>query len=125
MERFEGTEVFKSIVLQGDFTPNSVIDLRVEMEQPYEVPVWISCRYEDTDITDEERRIQFNERTISVYENTFEPGPGITSEESNPHVVEFGFQVPEPGDYFIACFTGAAPEHGIGQGFSIREAGGG
>jgi hypothetical protein len=128
---FDGTEVFRKFaldspdVVNGEFPPGSPIEVSLTVNQGYPVPVAVSCRYENVDITDDERKVAFNERTTSVFETVLpanldghEPGDvdDVPDQEFN-----FEFSVDEPGDYFIACFTVASPENGIGRGFTIIE----
>ena len=127
---FEGTEVFRDFELEsieeidGEFPVNALIQTQVTVNQGYPVPIAISCRYENVDITDDQRKVAFNERTISVFEITLPANPGHEPgdvDEVEDQVFDFEFRVSEPGDYFIACFTVAAPENGIGRGFTIIE----
>jgi hypothetical protein len=121
---FTGTEVFRDLHLESDFLTGSPIAVELEVSVSYPVPLAISCRYEDTDITDDQRAVAFNERTTSVFETALQAQPaGEPSQDKvgDTETFSFEFSVPEPGDYFIACFTVASPENGIGQGFTIEE----
>ena len=127
---FEGTEVFRAFTLDSDsivdgkFLVDAPIEVALTINQAYPVPVALSCRYEDVDITDDQRQVAFNERTLSVFETVLEANPGHEpgdDEDVEDQVFEFEFAVPEPGDYFIACFTVAAPENGTGRGFTVEE----
>ena len=127
---FEGTEVFRELVLDGDalvdgkFAVDSPIAVTLTAKRAYPVPVAVSCRYEDVDITDDQRRLAFNERALSVFDTVLDANPGQQpgdDESVEDQVFRFEFAVTEPGDYFIACFTVAAPENGIGRGFTVIE----
>jgi hypothetical protein len=114
------TEVFRDIELDGDFVPGGEIEVTLEVTQAYPVPLAISCRYENTDITEDQERVAFNERTKSVYEGVLQANPGHEpGDEVGERTIRFTFSESELGDYFIACFTVASPENGIGQGFPI------
>jgi hypothetical protein len=121
---FEGTEVFRDIEIEGDFVAGSPISVALTVRQPYPVPVAISCRFENADISDDQRRVVFAERSLSVFETILEPnpGPGLGDEDVDPEDMEqrFEFTVDEPGEYFLACFTLAALENGIGQRFTVE-----
>ena len=125
----EGTEVFREFALAGDetddgyFPEGSTIDVMLTVNQAYPVPVAVSCRYENVDITDDERRVAFNERAISVFETVLPANPDSEPGDDDgvrDQTFEFEFAAPEPGDYFIACSTLAAPENGIGRGFTVE-----
>jgi hypothetical protein len=125
-----GTEVFREFQLTGEktaggyFPAGSEIAVTLTVNQAYPVPIAVSCRYENVDITDDERRVAFNERTSSVFETVLPGNPGHEPGEHEgvqDEVFEFAFEAPEPGDYFIACFVVAAPENGIGRGFTTVE----
>jgi hypothetical protein len=121
---FEGTEVFRDLELEGDFVAGSPISATVTLRQPYPVPLAVSCRFEDRDISHEQRRVAFAERALAVYETVLEPDADhhLGDEDREPVDMEhrFEFTVAEPGNYFIACFTFAAPENGIGERFTIE-----
>ena len=121
---FEGTEVFREMEMEGDLVAGTPIQVTVTMTQPYPVPLAVSCRYENTDITEEQRKVAFNERALPVYETVLQPRPGQAPGDDPDEMEEVrrGFEliVPEPGDYFLACFSVAAPENGIGRRFTIE-----
>ena len=105
----------------GSFRAGSPIEVTLTVNQAYPVPIAVSCRYENVDITDDKRRLAFNERTLSVFETVLAANPGHEpgeDEDVEDQIFEFEFVAPKPGDYFIACFVVAAPENGIGLGFS-------
>ncbi len=109
-------------IIDGEFPAGSPIEVSLAMTQTYPVPIAISCRYENVDITDDERKVAFNERTTSVFETTLPANPGYDPgdyEDVQSQKFNFDFSVDEPGDYFIACFVVSAPENGIGRGFTI------
>ena len=125
---FEGTEVFREFTLDsdeaiaGEFPVGATMEVTLTVNQAYPVPVAVSCRYENVDITDDERHVAFHERALSVFETVLEANPGHhpgDDEDIEDETFEFGFAAPEPGDYFIACFVVSAPENGIGRGFTI------
>ncbi len=127
---FDGTEVFRDFSLDspdlvdGDFPAGSPIEVSLTVNQAYPVPVAISCRYEDVDITDDQRKVAFNERATSVFETVLPANPGHEpgdDEDVPDQDFDFEFTVSQPGDYFIACFTVAAPENGTGRGFTVVE----
>jgi hypothetical protein len=121
---FTGTEVFRGLHLDSDFRAGSPIAVELTVSVNYPVPLAISCRYEDTHITDDQRAVAFNERTTSVFETVLPAQPGEEPSQHNPgetRTFNFQFSVPKPGDYFVACFTVASPENGIGQGFTITQ----
>jgi hypothetical protein len=127
---FDGTEVFRDFELAGEetddgfFLTGSQVEVTLTVNQGYPVPLAVSCRYENVDITDDERRVAFSERTLSVFETVLPGNPGHEpgdDESLEDQVFEFEFMAPEPGDYFIACFVVAAPENGIGRGFTTVE----
>lgn len=127
---FEGTEVFRQFALDspnlvdGYFPVGTPIEVTFKVNQAYPVPLGITCRYENVDITDDQRQVAFNERAIPVFETVLEANPGNDpgdDEEIPDQTFEFEFPAPEVGDYFIACFVIAAPENGIGRGFTTVE----
>jgi hypothetical protein len=128
--RFEGTEVFRELDLESesgmttDFPAASTISVTLTLKQSYPVPLAISCGYEDVDISDDERKVAFNERALIVFGTLLPANPESSPadhKEQSPQVLNLEFSVPDPGDYFFACFTPAAPENGIGQGFTVTE----
>ena len=126
---FDGTEIFREFALDsdsivdGEFIAGRPIEVTLRVSPVYPVPVAVSCRYEDVNITDDQRQVSFNERATSVFEVVLaenqDDRPGDTGAEVLTY--EFEFDAPQPGDYFIACFTVAAPENGIGRGFTVIE----
>jgi len=120
---FEGTEVFRDLELAGEFTAGSPVTVTVTLTQAYPVPVALYCGYEDVDISDDERQVAFSERAQPVYEAVLGANPGDPAGEdkgAEAEALRFDFTVNEPGDYFIACFTVAAPENGIGRRFTVE-----
>jgi hypothetical protein len=119
-----GTEVFKEIEVEGELLANREVVLAVEVNQAYSVPLLVACYYEDPDdLTDDEKQIAFQERATFIGErelpasNAESPGDDVERQ-----VLRFPFSVPEPGSYFAACLTPAAPENGIGTDFELRPA---
>ena len=120
---FEGTEVFRDLELDGEFRAGSAVTATVTVTQPYAAPLAVSCRYENRDITDDQRKVAFSERALPVFDAVLEAHTGPRPDDRENLAVEtmsFEFTVSEPGDYFIACFTVAAPENGIGQRFTVE-----
>ena len=127
---FKGTEVFREFELasdqmdDGSFLAGTPIEMRLRVNQAYPVPVGISCRYENVEITDDQRQVAFNERALPVFETVLEANPGHEPGDDDgvpDQTFEFEFAAPEAGDYFIACFVVSAPENGIGRGFTTVE----
>lgn len=126
---FKGTELFREFELSGDETPEGyfvaggAIQVALTVNPSYPVAVAVSCRYENVDITDDQRRVAFNERTLSVFETVLPANPdSVPADDAGvpDETFEFEFEAPGPGDYFIACFAVAAPENGIGRGFTVE-----
>src|SRR4051812_37272462 len=73
-ETFDGTEVFKSISLNGDRVPNSQLTLNLTVAQTYPVPVTVSCFYDNEDkLTDDDYRVAFQERATRIGEIVMPP----------------------------------------------------
>jgi hypothetical protein len=117
---FEGTEVFRDFEVEPRVPAGSPVAVAVTVSQPYPVPLAIACAYEDVELTDDERRVAFSERAQMVFEAVLEAGPpGQAGAEDDPpeQVLTFEFIVRDAGTYFLACYTVAAPENGIGRRF--------
>jgi hypothetical protein len=118
---FDGTEMFKAIELTGDRHPGAELTVILGIELTYPVPVEIACFYEDEDnVTEDMQKLPFHERARPAGSTVLEPvrdtTPGADVERQE---LSFRFRAPEPGDYFIACLTPAAPENGIGVDFKV------
>jgi hypothetical protein len=118
-----GTELFYSLDLQGDRTPNSELTLNVFVTPSYPVPVRIACYYENGDkLTDDEAKRSFEERAKMIGETVLPPPDHKTKpgDDVDRQHLSFKFSIPESGDYFLACMTPAAPENGLGLLFKIK-----
>ncbi len=118
---FEGTEIFKGISLTGERTTGSELTVTLTLNPSYPVPVRIACYYEDDDtLTDDQEKLAFHDRAIPAGSTVIEPSPNATpGEELERRELSFTFVVEQPGEYFIACLTPAAPENGLGVDFTI------
>jgi hypothetical protein len=123
-EDFDGTELFKAIDLQGERIPGSVLEVSVSVNSVYPVPVQVACFYEDgSKLTDDQYKLAFHERATSIGDEVLpatigrKPGDDVERRQ-----LRFSFRVDEPGDYFVACLTPAAPDNGLGRSFTISEA---
>lgn len=122
-EDFDGTELFKSIVLEGDRSPGAQLTLRLGVAQGYPVPVRFMCIYEDEDrLTEDQNRVSFFERAVVVAEEIVPPAEARTpADEGIPRrEYVFSFRAPGEGSYFLACFTPAAEDNGISLTFRVR-----
>jgi hypothetical protein len=120
---FDGTELFKSIVLQGERVAGATLEVTVGLNQAYPVPVHVACFYEDgSKLTDDQLKLAFHERATPIGEEVLPPVSGRDpGDEVERREVSFRFRVDEPGDYFVACLTPAAPDNGLGRSFTISE----
>lgn len=120
---FDGTELFKSIRLTGELRAGSELTLTLNVNQAYPVPVQVSCYYEDGDkLTDDQLKLAFQERATYIggvelpAAAGHKPGDDVVRED-----FVFKFSIAEPGEYFLACLTPAAPENGLGRLFEIED----
>lgn len=122
-ESFNGTELFKAIELQGERVVGSTLELTVSLNPAYPVPVQIACYYEDgSKLTDDQHKLAFQERATPIGEEVLRPATGRRpGDDVERRQLTFRFKVEEPGDYFLACLTPAAPENGLGRLFTISE----
>lgn len=118
---FEGTELFKTISVQGDMRAGSTLTVTVGVTPAYPLPATLSCYYEDDDtLTEDQMKLDFHDRAILAGSTVLEPVPGATPGEEKERVdISFDFVVEKPGDYFIACLTPIAPDNGIGMSFEV------
>jgi hypothetical protein len=117
-DTFDGTEMFKTISLAGERSANAQLTVVVTVTQTYPVPVELACYYESGDkLSDDEYRVAFQERAKRIGEVTLPPY--VPPLQRQP--VSFDFSVPEPGNYFLACLTPAAPDNGLGLSFKIED----
>lgn len=121
---FEGTEVFKDLELEGDRFANRELVLALEVNQAYPIPVRIACYYEDREnLTEDQEKVAFQERATLIGERVLPASDADSPGDDVPReTLRFAFSVPEPGNYFAACLTPAAPENGIGVEFDLRPA---
>ena len=117
------TELFEDVELSGSRTANGELTVTITVTQAYPVAVRVACFYElaDKDLTDDEKQLAFAERASKIGETLLPPSPETKpDDEVEPVEVTFRFSVAEPGRYFLACLTPAAPDNGIGMIFRIR-----
>jgi hypothetical protein len=120
---FRGTELFKSIVLEGERVAGATLEVTVGLNHGYPVPIQIACFYEDgSKLTDDQLKLAFHERATPIGEEVLPPVFGRKPDDEVERTeVSFRFSVEEPGDYFVACLTPAAPDNGLGRSFTISE----
>jgi hypothetical protein len=119
---FDGTELFKGIRLEGERAIDSELVVTVTVNQAYVMPVRVACMYEDGyRLTDDQLKMDFSERAVRVGEEVLDPAPQGThpGDDVERRDLSFRFRVPEPGDYFLACFTPHAPDNGLSLSFEI------
>jgi hypothetical protein len=118
---FEGTELFKSIQLTGERRVGAELTITVMVNPVYPTPVHIGCYYEDDErLTNDQAKLDFADRAMKVGETVLEPAHDRTPADDAERIpLSFRFVVNEPGDYFIACLTPAAPDNGLGVSFEI------
>ncbi len=115
-------EMFQGMRIAGERRAGSELILTVGLTSTYPVPVRVSCFYEDYDaLSDDQRRLSFEERAIKIGELVLEPvEDGRPPERDVPiKTLTFRFTVTRPGDYFVACNTPAAADNGVGMSFEI------
>ena len=120
----DGTELFKDLELEGDRFANRELILALEVNQAYPVPVRVACYYEDREnLTEDQEKVAFQERATPIGERILPASDAESPGDDVPReTLRFAFSVPEPGTYFAACLTPAAPENGIGLEFDLRPA---
>lgn len=125
-ESFDGTELFKSVRLAGELKTGSELTLTLNVNQGYPVPVQVACYYEDgSKLSDDQLKLAFQERATYIGGKELpaavdhKPGDDVVRED-----LVFKFTIDEPGEYFLACLTPAAPENGLGRLFEIENADG-
>jgi hypothetical protein len=120
---FEGTELFKSLTLEGERVTGAELQLLLVLNPSYPVPLRIACFYEDGDqLTDDQLKLSFEERATQISDVILGPALGRRpDDEVEPLEMTVRFRVPEPGDYFVACLTPAAPDNGLGLSFAITD----
>jgi hypothetical protein len=122
-DTFDGTEVFKSISLSGDRTPGSELTIHLQVADGYPVPLQVVCYMEDPNaVTDDQDKQTFNERASIIGRRVLEPQPGRKPGDKglDRQTLDFSFQAPPPGSYFLACLTPAAADNGLGLDFKIE-----
>ena len=124
-DNFDGTELIKEVEVTGDRFVNRQLTVTMELNEAYPVPVRVACYYENQNrLSKDERKVAFHERATLIGQQMLEPTPtGRPDEKVERSSVSFEFTVSEPGDYFLACITPAAPDNGIGKRFRVRSAG--
>lgn len=115
------TELFKSISVTGDLNAGSALTVTVSVAQAYSVPVTVACFYEMPEtLTKDQKDLRFSERAIKIGESLLQPSPPVHPGDGGTlKSVIFNFSIPEPGDYFLACLTPAAPENSLGISFRV------
>lgn len=119
---FTGTELFKGIAVTGDMHPGNDLTVTVNLNPTYPVPVTIACFYEDeSNLTEDEEKIAFHDRARLAGRASLEsPAGAAPGDDREREEMSFTFRVDQPGDYFIACLTPAAPDNGLGASFTVR-----
>jgi hypothetical protein len=119
---FDGTETFRSLELSGERVAGSELTVNVVVAQAYSVPVMIACYYEENSkLTDDQKKVTFEERARRFAEVVLPPAPGrLPTEKPQPQTFSFSFSVPAPGKYFLACLTPGSAENGIGMSFTVK-----
>lgn len=118
---FDGTELFKGISLSGERVPGAELTVHLRINNGYPVPVRIGCYYEDPKtVTKEQEELAFNERATLIGETVLPAQEGRRPDKKYPgQELSFSFAAPEAGSYFLACFTPAAKDNGLGLNFKI------
>jgi hypothetical protein len=121
-EDFDGTELFKSIRLEGELETDAELTVTVSVNQGYPVPVHVACYYEDgSKLTDDQLKLAFQERATRIGDEVLLPAAGATpGDDVERRELSFHFRIGQPGEYFLACLTPAAPENGLGRAFTIE-----
>ncbi len=114
------TELFKSIDLSGDLQPGAELTVTIFLTRSYPVPVIIACFYEmPARLTKDQQNVAFHERATKIGETLLQPLPAANrSEDLILETVTFKFAVADPGDFFLACLTPAAPENRLDISFT-------
>jgi hypothetical protein len=139
---FEGTELFEARATlsgtpagpgsEGACTKTGVVlecsrvsrlTVHLAVTNGYPVPVRVACFIEDQDhtLTDDEKKVDFQDRVPLVAETVLPAEPGRKPGDKNlkEQQLDLTFAVPAPGFYFIACHTPAAPDNGP-YGLNVR-----
>jgi hypothetical protein len=121
---FNGTESLKELKIDGAFEAGKPLSISIVVNDAYPVPVRIACYYEEPDnVTDDQRRILFEERATLIGETVLPASPDTKPKDKvGRQTLTYTFTVQEPGSYFAACITPASPENGIGESFTIEPA---
>jgi hypothetical protein len=121
-DQFFGTELFRSLEIDGEKVVDSDLTVTIMYTQGYPVPVRVACYYEDgSRLTEDQQKLAFQERATKVGETVLPAAEGERPGTDLPEKkLSFHFSIDEPGNYFLACLTPAAPENGLGQAFEIR-----
>ena len=119
---FNGTEVFKSLSLEGDRVAGSELTLNVEVAQPYPVPVQVACYFEnEDDLTDDQKMVAFWERAAKIGEVILPANVGSNPQDKgDKQKLSYKFKPDKAGDYFAACITPGAPDNGYGMAFKVK-----
>lgn len=145
------TEVFKSMTLDGVFTPHSQITMLLDYEQPYPVDIRLRCNILSTTPlathtpefgTPTATPISFTSpepttiripkvhptpkyRVIGIDVRDIPPNPDAKDNPDATPVhdtMEVQFFAPaHPGDYFVRCYTPADPDNAIAEPFTVVE----
>lgn len=72
------------------------------------------------ELTGDQLALSFDQRASKIGEALLQPGPEVNpGDDAALESISFNFSIPEPGDYFLACLTPAAPENSLGIAFSL------
>jgi hypothetical protein len=118
---FEGTELFEELQVAGERVAGAQLTVNLFVTQAYPVPVKVACYYEDAKLSEEDKKVNFEERARFIGETVLPPAAGRKPDDEVPaQRLSFTFSIAEPGRYFLACLTPGAAENGIGVSMTIR-----
>ena len=115
------TELFKSIEIEGNLAPDSILSLTISLNRSYPVPVRIACFYENpANLTKDQMALSFHERASKIGETVLTPRiKASPNDDLELETLVFTFTIADPGDYTLACLTPASPENALGVAFSL------
>jgi hypothetical protein len=116
-----GTELLRSVRIDGDRVAGSELTLTLGVTQAYPVPIRVGCYYEPKrPETTELKRFSIDERGTRVGETTLDASTVRAAGEKAPlEKLTFSFKAPAQGAYKLTCLTPSASTNKVEAYFTI------
>lgn len=110
------SEIFRDLTVDGSFRPNGDITVRVDVEQPYPVPVTVDC-----DLLEDDEETKVTDILSQDIPANVEGAP-VGTATPLPGDFEQAFRAPsQPGRYLVKCVTPLDENNAIGEWITIQE----